>query len=97
MSPFVLPTVYRHYKGGQYLVLTTAETHNHNGDIDVVYVVLSTGKTCTRPLRRDSRNEDAWLDNVPWPDGVRRDRFVPESHLGGRARDALLTMWERGA
>ncbi len=73
-----IQTLYRHYKGGLYFVLFTAETHNHNGDIDVVYFSLTHGKNCTRPLRQDSRKEDAWLDGVEWPDGVVRQRFITE-------------------
>jgi len=73
------PGLWRHHKGSLYLVLFTAETHNHNGDIDVVYVSLTHGKHVTRPLRRDSRDEDSWWDSVTWPDGAVRHRFAPES------------------
>jgi hypothetical protein len=69
---------YRHYKGGLYLPVAVAETHNHNGDLDVVYLSLTHGKYVTRPLRRDSRKEDSWLDSVEWPDGCWRMRFCPE-------------------
>jgi hypothetical protein len=68
--------VYRHYKGGKYVLLMTAETHDHNGDEDAVYLSLTTGKIVTRPYRKDSRNQDSWLDSVRWPDGVYRQRFV---------------------
>jgi hypothetical protein len=79
IAGIVLPGRYRHHKGGLYLVIGCAETHNHNGDIDVVYVSLTHGKLVTRPLKRDSRNEDSWLDEIVWPDGVGRTRFVPEA------------------
>lgn len=72
---------WRHYKGGRYKTLFTAETHLHNGDIDVVYVSLTHGSIVTRPLARDSRNQDAWMDIVRWPDGADRQRFMPESSL----------------
>jgi hypothetical protein len=72
------PGLYRHYKGGLYLVIGTAETHNHNGDVDIIYVSLAHGTLVTRPLRKDSRNEAAWLDSVMWPDGEMRERFVRE-------------------
>jgi hypothetical protein len=71
------PGKYVHYKGGVYLVLVVAETHEHNGDLDVVYVSLKHGTCCTRPLRSDSRRQDSWLDMVEWPDGQFRDRFMP--------------------
>ncbi len=67
--------LYLHHKGGTYLIMAVAETHNHNGDLDVVYVSLSSGKVVTRPLRRDSRDEDAWTDTVRWPDGLEHCRF----------------------
>jgi hypothetical protein len=67
---------YRHYKGGRYVMLLVAETHEHNGDEDVVYLSLTTGKIVTRPYNRDSRGQDSWRDEVLWPDGIRRERFV---------------------
>lgn len=73
------PGIYIHYKGGKYRALTLAETHNHNGDIDVVYLSLEHGAFRTRPFRRDSRNEDSWTDVLIWPDGEMRERFVLES------------------
>lgn len=73
--------IYHHYKGDQYLVLCLADTHNHNGDKDVVYLSLARGKYNTRPLFRDSRNEDSWTDVVEWPDGKRRTRFIHETHI----------------
>lgn len=73
--------VWRHYKGGRYVVLFTAETHQHNGDVDVVYLSLTYGSFVTRPFARDSRGQDSWTDIVRWPNGVDRQRFVPESSL----------------
>ena len=73
---------YRHYKGGTYTVLFMAERHTHNGDVDVVYVSHDHGGGFrTRPLKRDSRNEDSWLDEVVWPDGKKRSRFMPVRSL----------------
>ena len=69
---------YRHYKGRKYVMLMVAETHEHNGDEDVVYLSLSNGKIVTRPYRKDSRNQNSWLDPVCWPDGVFRQRFTPD-------------------
>ena len=71
-------TVYRHYKGGRYTVIALAHTHEFNGDEDVVYVSLKTGQTFTRPLRKDSRNQDSWDDEILWRDGKYRPRFVAE-------------------
>lgn len=70
---------WRHYKGGRYVITAIAETHEHNGDLDVVYISCTYGKCVTRPLWRDSRQQDAWLDDVKWPDGVYRQRFVREA------------------
>jgi hypothetical protein len=74
----IAPGRYRHYRDGVYCVLFIAGTHNHNGDIDVIYVSCTHGKPVTRPLKRDSRNEDSWLDTVTWPDEQMRHRFVPD-------------------
>jgi hypothetical protein len=71
--------VYRHYKGGRYVMIAIAETHEHNGNRDVVYISLTRGTTVTRPFYRDSRDQDSWLDDVEWPDGWMRSRFSPES------------------
>ena len=71
--------IYRHYKGGRYLVVAVAENHEHNGDRDVVYISLLKGKYNTRPLQQDSRAQDSWTDEVVWPDGTTRERFVEES------------------
>lgn len=70
------PGFYRHYKGDLYFAIGLAETHNHNGDRDVVYISLSRTKLVTRPYWRDSRNEDCWVDIVMWPDGIERPRFL---------------------
>jgi hypothetical protein len=67
--------IYEHYKGGLYRAYFIAERHTHNGDLDVVYFSLKTGKTVSRPFTRDSRNEDSWTDIVTWPDGSQKMRF----------------------
>ena len=61
--------IYDHYKGGRYLGILVAETHNHNGDRDVIYYSLDREDFRTRPYERDSRNEDSWTDLVALPDG----------------------------
>lgn len=85
--------LYRHYKGGLYLRLFVAQTHNHNGDIDVAYYSLEYKKPVTRPLNQDSRKEDAWTDIVEWPDGVRRSRFTKESDLDPKTLIGLSAFW----
>lgn len=70
--------IHVHYKGGRYVPLLVAQTHEHNGDMDVVYISLTHGSAVTRPLQQDSRKQDAWLDSVKWPDGKMRARFQPE-------------------
>lgn len=76
-APAASRPLFRHYRGGLYLLVAIAETHNHNGDLDAVYISMERGAWRTRPFRRDSRNEDSWTDMVDWPDG-RRQRFTLE-------------------
>ena len=90
--------IYRHYKGGKYLILTVAETHFHDGSKDVVYISLKKGKAVTRPLRQDRRKEDAWMDIVEWPDGHHRPRFVLEviyRSFGRSTRGELRRLWRK--
>jgi hypothetical protein len=82
--------MYVHYKGGLYLLVGVAETHEHNGDRDAVYVSLTTGKLVTRPWAQDSRKQDAWTDVVPWPDGVDRQRFTRRDDLSEDTMIVLL-------
>lgn len=84
MRPFI------HYKGGRYLMVGVAETHEHNGDKDVVYISLNHGKMVTRPLRRDSRDQDSWEDIIEWPDGNRRQRFEPADLLNAQELKACF-------
>lgn len=74
--PVIPGTTWKHYKGGTYTLLAVAETHEHTGERDCVYVSHTNGKIFTRPLQRDSRAQDSWNDLVVWPDGERRSRFV---------------------
>lgn len=71
--------VYRHWRGGRYTLVLVAETHLHNGDLDVVYVSHTTGSIVTRPLQRDSRDQESWNDVVAWPDMKLRRRFEPDT------------------
>lgn len=85
--------IYVHYKGGTYTALFTAYTHNHNGDIDVVYVSHTTGDINTRCIVRDSRNEDAWTELVDWPDNKKRARFTHVSGFQPSELDVLAEIW----
>ncbi len=72
MSHTVLPQrVYEHFKGGKYLVLSVAEdsTNARTGNHVVVYVSLTYGTVKVRDL-----NE--FVEEIEWPDGIRRPRFV---------------------
>lgn len=88
---------YLHFKGDYYLLLAIAETHQHIGDWDAVYIVLRTGKFCTRPLYFDSREQAAWQSSVVWPDGVARSRFILEGVLGDDELQKLSTLWAEGS
>jgi hypothetical protein len=89
----LMPGVYKHYKGGRYLLICEAETHEHNGDIDVVYLSLEYGAYRTRPRRRDLRNQDSWDDVVMWPDGVERLRFMRLAE-GVRGSDSFQKVFD---
>jgi hypothetical protein len=99
MNVDLMQVVYIHYKGGRYYPICTAQTHEHNEDRDVVYLPVgrpeAETKPVTRPLRRDSRNQDAWRDRVMWPDGVERERFVPFYTLHGATLEALTAAWAK--
>jgi hypothetical protein len=88
---------WRHYKGGRYLVVAVAETHEHNGDFDVVYISAARGHYVTRPLRQDSRHQDAWTDVVTWPDGRERPRFLHEAQYESGYFDRIFDAHVAGA
>ncbi len=87
------PGLYLHSKGGTYILVCVAEMHEHNGDLDVIYISLKHGKFVTRPLRQDSRKQASWLDVVEWPDGKKRERFVPMGALSQLEYDGLRVIW----
>jgi hypothetical protein len=93
-EPVAIGARHLHFKSGVYLPIAVAQTSDHNGDEDVVYVVLATGKITTRALRQDSRKKTAWLDEVRWPDGVTRPRFIMEDSLSQLERDGLQRIWK---
>ncbi len=77
MSEAVTPGTYQHYKGGLYEVLMLAQMSESSAEIVVVYRSHATGDTWVRPLR--TMGADSWEDQVVWPDGVTRPRFVRRS------------------
>lgn len=67
--------IYWHYKGGKYVVVGLATTHNHVEDeLDVIYVSLTHGTLVTRPPYKDARDQDAWTDQFMWCDSVSLSR-----------------------
>jgi hypothetical protein len=70
----ILPgRVYAHHKGGRYLVLGVADesTNARIGGRGVVYVSLAYGTIKYRDLKE-------FVEEVRWPDGIVRSRFIPE-------------------
>jgi hypothetical protein len=64
-------TVVRHFKGGRYKVLQHA-IDTETKDAVIVYVSLTTGETFTRTAKK-------FCQEVEWPDGKMRTRFVDDS------------------
>jgi len=63
------PGLYRHFKGQTYYLLTIGQ-HTETHEPMVVYCAKDdTAKWWIRPL-------EMWSQEVEWPDGVRRPRFV---------------------
>jgi hypothetical protein len=62
--------VYRHYKGGRYAVIMTAQNSTNSGDDEemVIYVSLTYG---TKKCRAAAEIHEMVL----WPDGEMRSRF----------------------
>lgn len=74
MNDVQVGKVYVHYKeGSRYTVLHLVKesTNARAGSTGVVYVSLSTGS-----IRH--RDFDEFVEEVEWPDGERRPRFVLE-------------------
>ena len=68
-----LGKVYKHYGGGRYLVIGISEesTNSREGTPAVVYVSLTYGKIRHRELKE-------FQEEVLWPDGIKRPRFILE-------------------
>jgi len=68
-SSAVEPGLYRHFKGGLYMVLFTGK-HSEDESVQVIYRNHK-GEVWVRPLAMWNEVTDRW------PDGVPRPRFVP--------------------
>lgn len=73
MQSIQLGKVYKHYKGGRYLVLHLVEesTNARKDSKGVIYASLSYGKIWHRDLKE-------FIELVEWPDGTKQPRFIPE-------------------
>jgi hypothetical protein len=60
---------YRHYRGGTYTLLCLAENSENRSETMAVYVSHLTRKVLVRPW-------SMFREDVVWPDGQRRPRFV---------------------
>ena len=70
--------IYKHFKGGEYRLLFEARDASSHGDEEkdtmMVYVSLGCGRS--EPGTIWIRPQREWNENVKWPDGVTRPRFV---------------------
>jgi hypothetical protein len=71
------PGIYKHFKGGRYSLVTLAQ-HSETKEPLVVYVSLKTGRVWARPVAM-------WTEEVVWPDGITRTRFIHEDPTDIRA------------
>jgi hypothetical protein len=60
--------IYKHYKGGTYTVLGVGRMSEARDQIYVFYHSHERDTKWMRPL-------GMWLEELEWPDGVRRQRF----------------------
>lgn len=79
------PGIYRHYKGKLYEVHGLAVRSGHEeedppsrGSLVVVYTPMYNREGGAAPLLT-WRTLEEWKEEVQWPDGQRRARFVRES------------------
>lgn len=73
---------YKHFKGGNYYVFAVGK-HTETMEVLVMYSVIgdTSGDFWVRPV-------SMWNEEVEWPDGVMRPRFIPHSvHLGRNPPD----------
>jgi len=71
MDQIILGKIYKHHKGGRYLVLHIVDesTNTLVGKKGVVYVSLTYGLIKHRDL-------EEFIEIVEWPDGEKRPRFI---------------------
>ena len=65
-----LGATYRHFKGGEYLVLGVA-THTDNNELLVIYVSKDTDKVWARPCREFMSE----VNHLKYPDATQKYRF----------------------
>lgn len=69
----LMPGTWQHFKGGRYLLLFTALNAETEQD-QVVYMSLN----IKNPGKVFVRSVASWSEEVLWPDGSRKTRFVFE-------------------
>ena len=62
------PGWYKHYKGGLYYLIGMAN-HSETLELLVLYKSVETDKVWARPYTM-------WSEEVLWPDGILRPRFI---------------------
>lgn len=72
--------LYRHSKGGLYRLIGRGR-HSETQDQVVIYQSVETNYLWVRPAAM-------WVEEVVWPDGVTRPRFVPEGTVPVEDADA---------
>ena len=75
--------LYQHYKGDFYRIITRGHLSEQRAQEMVVYRSMKYGHVWIRPL-------EMFIEQVVWPDGKTRGRFVPVAHLPRAADNAKL-------
>jgi len=73
MSQIVDFGFYRHHKGGKYILLGVANDSTNARSGNKVCIYLSTEVNQGLYVR----DLTEWNEEVEWPDGIRRPRFIP--------------------
>ena len=90
-QPVELPEdgrLYQHYRGDCFRIVSCALSSEDSATWKVIYRSLSTGKVWERPL-------DKFTDEVRWPDGVHRDRYMQAAALPAALRAAVPVATEQ--
>jgi len=69
------PGLYRHAKGGLYRLIGQG-THSETHEAMCIYQEVNTEAIWVRPTRM-------WSEEVTWPDGKKRPRFIPAGKMFG--------------